>query len=132
MTGEITSVDSKMIELLRAIQSGKNVPKPFGQEIFLLKTHIAGIYYYEAIKVSERLKNGDYLIFQREAENKYDKMAIQILDLDKNKLGYVPRVKNEVISRLMDSGKILYGILEKKEVTDDHIDISIKIFLKEI
>jgi hypothetical protein len=132
MAGEITSVDSKMIEILRAIQDGKNVPKPFEQEIFLLKTHIAGIYYYEAKKVSENLKERDYLIFQREAENKYDKLAIKILDLDKNKLGYLPREKNEIISRLMDSGKILYGVIDKKEVTEDYINISIKIFLKEI
>jgi hypothetical protein len=132
MVGEITSVDFKMIELLKAIQKGQNVPKPFGQEIFLLKTHIAGTYYYEAKKISENLKNGDYLIFQRESENKYDKMAIQIMDLDKNKLGYIPREKNEIISRLMDSGKMIYGVIDKNEVTEDHIDISIKIFLKEI
>ena len=132
MAGEITSVDSKMIEILRAIQDGKNVPKPFEQEIFLIKTHIAGIYYYEAKKVSENLKERDYLIFQREAENKYDKLTIKILDLDKNKLGYLPREKNEIISRLMDSGKILYGVIDKKEVTEDYINISIKIFLKEI
>jgi hypothetical protein len=42
-------------------------------------------------------------------------MDIKIMDLDKNKLGYVPKVKNGVISNLMDTGKTIFGIINKKQ-----------------
>jgi hypothetical protein len=44
-------------------------------------------------------------------------MAIKIMDLDKQKLGYVPRAKNEVISNLLDAGKTIFGIIDKGVVS---------------
>ena len=58
-------------------------------------------------------------------------MAIKIMDLDKNKLGYVPKAKNEVISNLMDAGKTIFGIIDKKQWTVDYLNLEISIYLKE-
>ena len=50
----------------------------------------------------------------REPENKHDKFAVLIKTEKKHKLGYLPRVKNKVIARLLDAGKPIYGIVGKK------------------
>jgi len=97
----------------------------------VLKTYIAGTNYSDAKKIANSIKEGNYLIFQRESENPYDKMAIKIMDLDKNKLGYVPKAKNEAISNLMDAGKTIFGIIDKKEWSGDYLKLEISIYLKE-
>jgi len=131
LTGEIVSVDKKMLAVLKAIQKGDNLPKPFEKEVLLLKTYVAGTRYYKAKELIDNLKEGTYLVFTREAKNPYDNLAIMITDLDKNKLGYVPKVKNEIISNLMDAGKNIYGVIEKKEISGEYINLEIKVFLKD-
>ena len=51
----------------------------------MLKIYIAGTHYYDAKKIADSIKEGNYLIFQREVKNPYDNMAVAIMDLDKNK-----------------------------------------------
>jgi hypothetical protein len=128
---QIKSVDPKMLEILKAIQMGEKLPKPYGKEVFILKTYIAGTQYYEAKKLKDNIKEGNYLIFKREADNPHDKRAITIMDLDKKKLGYVPRAKNEIISNLMDAGKTIYGVIDKKEFSGDYLNLDIKVFLRD-
>ena len=120
-----------MLEILRALQSGKSLPKPFSSNTLVLKTYIAGTQYSSAKKIAGSIKEGNYLIFQREEKNPHDNMAIKIMDLDKNKLGYVPRAKNEVISNLMDAGKTIFGIIDKKDWSEDYLNLEISIYLKE-
>jgi len=132
MSNDITSVDKKMLAILKAIQKGGNIPKPFGKEILLLKTYIAGTNYSDAKKVSDKIKKGNYLIFQREADNEYDRLAIKIMDLDNNKLGYIPKAKNEIISKLMDAGKVIYGVIDYKEWKGDYLNLDISVYLKEL
>ena len=120
-----------MLALLRALQSGKSLPKPFSSDTLVLKTHIAGTRYSGATDIAGSISQGNYLIFQREADNPYDDMAIKIMDLDKKKLGYVPRAKNEVISNLMDAGKTIFGIIDKKEWSGDYLSLEISVYLKE-
>ena len=38
-------------------------------------------------------------------------------------LGYVPRVKNEALARLMDAGKLLFGKIESKQWQGDWLQI---------
>jgi hypothetical protein len=70
----------------------------------------------------------------READNKYDKLAIRIDDADGRKLGYIPRKKNEVLARLLDGGKLLYGKVAAVEFSDysNWVDITVKIYMKEV
>ena len=132
MVSEISKINPRMLEILRALQSGGSVPKPFSADTLVLKTHIAGTHYSEAKKIEESIKEGNYLIFQRESENPYDNKAIKIMDLDKQKLGYVPRVKNEVISNLMDAGKTIFAIIDKNEWDGEYLNMEISIYLKEL
>ena len=121
-----------MLEILRAIQNGSPLPKPFSKDALVLKTYIAGTHYSDAKNIVDSIKEGNYLVFQREVKNPHDNRAIKIMDLDKNKLGYVPKVKNEVISNLMDAGKTIFGIIDKKQWSGDYFNLDISIYLKEL
>lgn len=131
MPDEITSVDSVMLEILKARQNGETLPKPFIKEVFILNTYIAGTQYYEAKKLQDNIAIGDFLIFRREANNPYDNQAITVMDLNMNKFGYIPKVKNEIISNLMDAGKTIYGVIDKKELSGNYLNLEIKVFLKD-
>ena len=132
MSSDIAKIDPKMLEILRAIQNGSPLPKPFSKDALVLKTYIAGTHYSDAKNIVDSIKEGNYLVFQREVKNPHDNRAIKIMDLDKNKLGYVPKVKNEVISNLMDAGKTIFGIIDKKQWSGDYLNLDISIYLKEL
>jgi hypothetical protein len=75
------------------------------------------------------LEKGKRLYFFREPENPHDNLAIMITDEHKNKLGYIPRGKNEILSRLMDAGKLVYGTIYEKKYLDEWLNITIQVFM---
>ncbi len=127
---EIMPVDEKLLAIIKGI-ANKDMPAPYSREIRILKTFIAGVQYYKAIEGKDRLDQGTHLIFQRESKNKYDQRAIAIYDLEKNKLGYIPQVKNEVISSLMDAGKTIYGVIDSKKDINDFLEFKISVYMRE-
>ena len=83
----------------------------------------------------------------REPDNAYDEYAIRI-DVDEDglpgydpvktnlcdksrMLGYIPRAFNKPFARLMDAGKLLYGIVRDKEVYADYHKIVVKIYMRD-
>ena len=80
MDDEVAKIDKKMLDILRALQSGKSLPKPFTSDTLVLKTFIAGTYYSDAKDIADSISQGNYLIFQREADNPHDNMAIKIMN----------------------------------------------------
>lgn len=129
---DILKIDNKNIINILKNQNGLNIEKPFSQEIFLIEVHIAGTTHVDNIEVLEaKLEIGTEVKFYREADNQYDSKAIIVTDKDKNKLGYIPRNKNEILSRLMDAGKLLYGKVKNKEKIGDWIKIEMEVYLKD-
>lgn len=116
-----------IIEILRG---SAEIGKPFSQNIYLVDAHIAGTSHVDNIdEIEPGLRLGTKLKFLREPENKYDKMAIKVLDENGNKIGYVPRTKNEILARLMDAGKLLYGTIYEKDFEGDWLKITMQIYL---
>lgn len=110
-----------------------NVPMPFIHEIFLIDCKIAGTGHVDAIeKKTSSLEKGTLLTFKREPDNPYDQLAIQILNENNERIGYVPRAKNEILARLMDAGKRIFGRVEEKWLVGEWINISIKVYLMDI
>ncbi len=129
---DILKIDNKNIINILKNQNGLNIEKPFSQEIFLIEVHIAGTTHVDNIEVLEaKLEIGTEVKFYREPDNQYDSKAIIVTDKDKNKLGYIPRNKNEILSRLMDAGKLLYGKVKNKEKIGDWIKIEMEVYLKD-
>ena len=59
-------------------------------------------------------------------------MHILILTEDGRKLGYVPQEKNEVLSNLMDAGKLLFGRLNEKTWVDDWLKLDVQVYLRDL
>lgn len=108
------------------------VPLPFVKEIFLMECLVAGTSHVDAIEEKTAAISTDALLgFLREPGNPHDSLAIQILNQHNLQIGYVPRNRNEVIARLMDAGKLVFGKVEKKEQESSWIKISIKVFMRD-
>ncbi len=78
------------------------------------------------------LAAGCLLPLQREPANPHDALAIMILDETGHHLGYVPRVKNEAVARLMDAGKLLFARLESKAWEGKWLRAEVRVFLRDL
>ena len=130
-------------ELIKVAQWGEisklygsnGVPLPFVQELFLIECEIAGTGFVKDIEEKAKaLTDGSVVSLIREPENKYDDLAIRIDDVNGGKLGYVPRRKNEILARLLDGGKLLYGKVSNIEFSDysDWVEITVRIYIKDL
>ena len=105
--------------------------KPLKNELFLLKTYIAGTAYLEDTTVIDDLNTGERLTLKREPNNAFDEKAIVVIDKNNRKIGYVHEKDNEVFSRLMDGGKILFSKVEEKQDKGIYTQIDIGIYLED-
>ena len=133
MAGELVPIPVKTLELLRSAFGKDGIPMPFVKEIFLMSCHVAGTSYREGIdEVAEDLKRDDLLVFKREADNPHDELAIMILNEKGEKLGYVPKQKNEVLARLMDAGKLVFGKVEGQGKVEEWLKIDIRTYMRDM
>ena len=136
-------------ELVSALHSGGvSLPMPFERDIFLLGIEVAGTSHVPNMdRLYEALDEGDRVKLVREPDNPYDEYAIRI-DTENDapigylasdaqslaesvKLGYIPMKNNKVFARLMDAGKLLYGVVRRKEMDGEYHRIVVKIYLKD-
>jgi hypothetical protein len=133
MSTDIIQLGPKFVNLLNSSFGKNGLPLPFVQEIFLMQCHIAGTAYRENIEdIEPELNEKDILVFKRELNNIHDKLAILILDKTGQKLGYVPKDKNEVIARLMDAGKMIFGKIEQKEWQGKWLKIDVRVYMRDM
>ncbi|WP_407378364.1 HIRAN domain-containing protein [Methanobrevibacter sp.] len=131
----IQKLDSELSDFVGFIQKGGKI-KPFVKDIKLITLNVAGLEYVENINdLFPKIKIGDKLELFREASNEYDHHAI-LVKYNGEKIGYVPRNENNVLSGLMDGGKLIYGIVE--DIGEDEVYkgypfrfINFSIYLKE-
>ena len=105
--------------------------KPLQKELFLMETYIAGTTHIEDTSVIEDLKEGERLTLKREPGNHFDERAILVIDDQKRKIGYIPEKDNEVLSRLMDGGKMLFAKVTGIEDEEYKMHIDIGIYLED-
>lgn len=132
MDNALVRIDPAILALINGSFSQRGLPMPFTREIFLIETHIAGTAHVPVQDVEPGLSDGDVFVFQREPANPYDPLAIRIHDTHGNKLGYVPRDKNEILARLMDAGKLVFGKLYAKTWHGKWLKLEIRVYLREL
>ena len=132
MSQAIIKIDPKYLEIVRTSLDKTGLPKPFVQEVDLLNCNIAGTTFLNLKDIEPKLKKNQLLVLKREPKNKYDDKAILILTEDGQKLGYVPQEKNEILSRLMDAGKLLFGRLDEKNWVDRWLRLDIQVYLRDL
>lgn len=126
---ELSKYSGGLIQLI--YQQGGNLSVP-DDEILSLECIVAGTSFIENLEeVESRLEMNQHLDLVREPDNKYDSFAIAIYNAKGEKLGYVPRDKNEMPARLMDAGKWFYGKVVNKIWEGNWLKIDIEIYLKE-
>ena len=117
------------------LNAGGGLIMPFVQELFLLECEIAGTGFVKNMEEKAKaLTAGAVVSLVREPDNKYDDLAIRIDNSDGEKLGYVPRKQNEVLARLLDGGKMLYGKVAEVEFAEysSWVTITTKIYMKDL
>ena len=132
MSQAIVKIDPKYLEIVRTSLTNNGLPKPFVQEVELLDCNVAGTTFLDLDDIEPKLKKHQLLMLQRELKNEYDNNAILILTEEGQKLGYVPQDKNEVLSKLMDAGKLLFGRLDEKSWVDDWLKLDIQVYLRDL
>ncbi|HFI0665432.1 TPA: HIRAN domain-containing protein [Streptococcus suis] len=92
--------------------------------------HLAGFAYYDGLDVVEELKLGTSLDLLAEPTNPYDSEAVLILYRGK-KLGYIPKHKNSLISRMLfyGHGDILEARVQMIDLTE-HPDRQLRVVVK--
>ena len=131
MSQTIVNIDPKYLEFVRTSLDEKGLPKPFVREVELLNCNIAGTTFLDLDEIEPELKKHQLLMLIREPKNENDDKAILILTEDGQKLGYVPKKKNEVLSNLMDAGKLLFGRLNEKTWVDTWLKLDVQVFLRD-
>ena len=132
MDDAIVKIDPALLALINGAFDKGGLPLPFTKEIFLIETHVAGTSHVPIKDLEPGLTAGDVLVFKREPDNEHDALAIRILDKQGRKLGYVPKEKNEILARLMDAGKLVFGKLVDKHWHEDWLKVEIKVFMREV
>ena len=132
MSQAMVKIDPKYLEIIRTSLDKTGLPKPFVQEVELLNCNIAGTTFLDLEDIEPKLKKHQLLVLKRETKNDYDDNAILILTEDGQKLGYVPQEKNEVLSNLMDAGKLLFGKLNEKTWVDNWLKLDVQVYLRDL
>ena len=132
MSQAIVKIDPKYLKIVRTSLDKTGMPKPFVQEVELLDCNIAGTTFLNLKDIEPKLKKHQLLVLKREPKNNYDNKAILILTEDGQKLGYVPQEKNEILSKLMDAGKLLFGRLDEKNWFGRWLKLDIQVYLRDL
>ena len=134
MTNEIIERpdSSDLVELLHSGEAVA-VPLPFeDEEIFLYGTDVAGTNHITEIEeLAAGLDLGERVELIREPDNPYDEYAIRIDTAEGCKIGYIPRMYNRIIARLMDAGFELFGKIRVNELNDSYRHIVVKVYMKQ-
>lgn len=75
-----------------------------GREVPLLRTYVVGADRRVVRAVARELRRGMPLRLLREPDNDYDARAVAVWTESGTKVGYVPRIDNQVLANLMDAG----------------------------
>ncbi len=78
-----------------------------------MRTNVAGIQYYSGLFLVNAgiIREGQRLLLRREPDNPYDEKAIEVFTEGGEKVGYIPRDRNEVISSIMDQGIPVHAVV---------------------
>jgi hypothetical protein len=98
--------------------------------ILMQTSSIAGFQFYNGEKLWDQLSTGDMLQLIREPDNYYDENAVEIYWRN-SKLGYVPRVENIAIARMMDQEQGMTArISDKKKSLNPWERLAIEVWLQ--
>lgn len=102
------------------------------KDIYVMDTYIAGLAYKDKNMLEKELKEDARFYMKRDISNLYDIKAIKIVSKTGNVVGFIPKKDNEVISRLMDSGKYFYCVITEVDTERLHANIEVYMSYKDV
>lgn len=114
--------------LLSVLGKGQLNLNVFKTDILVLQCTVAGTSFQSLERIEPSLHEAARLDVKREANNGFDEFAVAFY-FENTKLGYIPKEKNEVIARLMDSGKSFFAEITDKEWEGNWLRLEVKIFI---
>ena len=131
MNKALAKIDPTVLALMHGSFQKDDKLQPFAREILLTECHISGTVHKELKAIEPALNSGAMLALRREPGNPHDGLAIRVHDAAGNALGYIPRITNAPLARLMDAGKQLFARLESKEWHGDWLKIDIGVYMRD-
>ena len=117
--------------LLKLISGGQITFKAFEEDILALESIVAGTSYLNLHEIEKQIElKISELKLQREPDNEFDPFAVKVL-FKEQKLGYIPKSKNQTIARLMDAGKQFYAKVAAKEWEGQWLRLDLEVYLKD-
>ncbi len=98
---------------------------PARAPVRLLWTRVNGEAYYQASESLPTLTEGAPVILRREPDNAYDRRAIEVFDMDGRKLGYIARMDNSAVARMMDAGERFAARVSRIRPDDNDIRLEV-------
>lgn len=96
------------------------------------RTAVAGTHHIARIRMlAECLKIGEPLLLKRDARNPYDAHSVEVLDRGKRHLGYLSCEYNEIVSRLLDGGRKVIGVVRNVSDVDGWTKIEMAVMLND-
>lgn len=92
---------------------------PAREPLRILFTRVNGESYYAARDALPTLAPGDVVTLLREPDNIHDKRAIEVFAAGGHKLGYVARIDNSALARMMDAGETFVARVARIEAGPD-------------
>lgn len=102
------------------------------KDIYVLDTYIAGLTYRDKDMLEKEIRENARFYMKRDISNLHDIKAIKIVSKSGHVVGFVPKKDNEIISRLMDSGKYFYCIINEVDMDRLHVGIEIYMSYKDV
>lgn len=118
--------------LLKLVAGGGSISfKTFEEDILALASIVAGTSYQNLTEIEKKIIVGESkLSLQREPDNEFDQFAILVL-FENQKIGYIPKAKNQTIARLMDAGKEFYSKVTSKHWEGKWLRMDLEVFMKD-
>ena len=117
------------------IQEGE-FPSELMNVTYLMTCNLSGTTHIEGfIPIANNLQVDEHLTLKRDPTNKYDEHAIAVFTEGGERIGWVARQDNALISRLMDAGKLLYGKIKEKgelKILTGYLKLSFDVYLCDI
>ena len=95
-------------------------------------TVVAGTHHVARIRVlASALSTGEPLLLKRDSGNPYDPFSVEVLDRSKRHLGYLTCEYNEIVSRLIDGGRKVIGLVRGVTEVDGWTKIEMAVMLND-
>lgn len=112
------ATDTRVMMPAHAVASAPVADQITRRTILLQHSAVAGFQFHEGEQVWPALTIGAPLTLTREAENRFDPLAIRV-EWNGQMIGYVPRVANEIAAGLLDRGERLSASIASLAVVEN-------------